>query len=131
MTLPARPLAMLPRGAAALVLLLTLLACGWNALALDTRNTAHETDIEQRLDRGEKLDMDLYRQVHAAVSQGEDYYVVAVQGNREFDFPTKPFVTVRTPVMAWGAVVAPAMFIGLAFLPIALRSLVTSARGRA
>ncbi|MBX7494950.1 hypothetical protein K3172_03655 [Qipengyuania sp. 6B39] len=31
----------------------------------------------------------------------------------------------------WGAVVAPAMFIGLAFLPIALRSLVTSAKGRA
>lgn len=103
MTLPERPLALLPRWAAALVLFLTLLACGWNAFALDTRNTAHETDIEQRLDRGEKLDMDLYRQVHTAVAQGENYYVVALQGNREFDFPTKPFVTVRTPVMAWGA----------------------------
>ncbi|WP_258319812.1 hypothetical protein [Qipengyuania flava] len=29
----------------------------------------------------------------------------------------------------WGAVVAPAMFMGLAFLPMALRSLITSARG--
>ena len=29
----------------------------------------------------------------------------------------------------WGAVVAPAMFVGLAFLPMALRSLVTTARG--
>ena len=30
----------------------------------------------------------------------------------------------------WGAVVAPAMFIGLAFLPMALSSLMRSARGR-
>ena len=31
----------------------------------------------------------------------------------------------------WGAVVAPAMFVGLAFLPMALGSLIRSARGRA
>lgn len=31
----------------------------------------------------------------------------------------------------WGAVVAPAMFMGLAFLPMALRSLIASARGKA
>ena len=31
----------------------------------------------------------------------------------------------------WGAVVAPAMFIGLAFLPMALPSLVRAARGKA
>lgn len=101
--LPPRPLALLPRWAAALVAAFFVVACAWNAVSLGVRDRAHVSDIEQRLDKGQKVDMDLYRQVHAAVARGEDYYAVATQGNREFDFPTKPFVTVRTPMLAWGA----------------------------
>ena len=103
LVVPDRPLAAAPRWLAVLVLAFFLLAAGWNSWALDVRDTAHVADIEERLDRGEKVDMDLYRQVHAAVARGEDYYAVATEGNREFNFPTKPFVTVRTPIMAWGA----------------------------
>lgn len=101
--IPSRPLASAPRWLAALVMAFFILAGAWNALALDVRDTAHEADIERRLDAGQKVDMDLYRQVHAAVARGEDYYTVATAGNREFAFPTKPFVTVRTPILAWGA----------------------------
>lgn len=101
--LPQRPLAAAPRWLAVLLLAFFFLGSVWNAIALDTRETAHVSDIEQRLDRGEKVDMDLYRQVHAAVARGENYYEVALEGNREFNFPTKPFVTVRTPILAWGA----------------------------
>lgn len=103
--IPARPLASAPRWLAALILALFVAAGAWNAHALQVRETAHTADVEQRLDSGQKVDMDLYRQVHAAVARGEDYYAVATQGNREFNFPTTPFVTVRTPVMAWGAAV--------------------------
>lgn len=101
--IPQRPLARLPRWAALLVLTIFCLASAWNAHTLGVRDTLHVADIEKRLDRGERVDMDLYRQVHAAVAQGKAYYPVALQGNREFNFPTKPFVTVRTPLLAWGA----------------------------
>ena len=101
--IPSHPLANAPRWLAVPLLAFFVLASAWNANALSLRDRAHVTDIEQRLDRGEKVDMDLYRQVHAAVARGEDYYVVATEGNREFDFPTRPFVTVRTPMLAWGA----------------------------
>ncbi len=101
MTLPDRPLARMPRWLAATIAALVIAASAWNAWALEVRDTAHTSDIAQRLDRGEKIDMDLYRQVHAQVAAGHDYYAVATAGNREFTFPTKPFVTVRTPVLAW------------------------------
>ncbi|MEZ5680644.1 MAG: hypothetical protein R3E14_05035 [Erythrobacter sp.] len=101
--IPLHPLAQAPRWLAAMLLAFFVVAGAWNAVSLGIRDTAHVTDIEQRLDRGEKVDMDLYRQVHAAVARGEDYYSAALQGNRDFTFPTRPFVTVRTPVLAWGA----------------------------
>ncbi|WP_341710813.1 hypothetical protein [Erythrobacter sp.] len=100
---PERPLALAPRWLALLLLAFFAAACAWNALSLGIRDTAHLADIETRQDRGERVDMDLYRQVHSAVAHGEGYYAAATQGNRDFDFPTKPFVTVRTPILAWGA----------------------------
>ncbi|MFA6031521.1 MAG: hypothetical protein WC889_01290 [Myxococcota bacterium] len=100
---PKHPLALAPRWLAVLILALFAVAGAWNVIALGIRDTAHVADIERRLDRGERVDMDLYRQVHAAVARGENYYTAATRGNRDFDFPTKPFVTVRTPILAWGA----------------------------
>ncbi|MBO6768787.1 MAG: hypothetical protein JJ901_10885 [Erythrobacter sp.] len=101
MTFPERPLIRLPRWAALALLLATLFACVWNAFALEERNTSHEADIEQRLERGERVDMDLYRAIDARVTAGEDYYEAAAAEHREFAMPTAPFVTVRTPVLAW------------------------------
>ncbi len=103
MTIPDRPLTLLPRWAALALLLATLVASVWNGFALETRNTAHEADIEQRLERGESVDMDLYRYVHARVRGGADYYAAATAGNRKLSYPTKPFVTIRTPFLAWGS----------------------------
>lgn len=102
MTLPERPLAHLPRWAALALLAATLLACLWNGFALEARDTAHEADIEQRLERGERVDMDLYREINARLAQGEGYYEAAAAEHRDFAMPTTPFVTVRTPVLAWG-----------------------------
>ncbi|MBX7481985.1 hypothetical protein [Qipengyuania qiaonensis] len=104
MTLPERPLSLLPRWAALMLLVATLVACIGNAFALEIRNTAHEADIEQRLERGERVDMDLYRAINARVAAHEDYYRAAAAEHREFAMPTSPFVTVRTPVLAWTSV---------------------------
>ena len=101
MTPPERPLAKLPKWAALAMLAATLSACIWNVFALETRNTAHEADIAERLDRGERVDMDIYRNANARVAAGEDYYEVIAEEHRDFGMPTSPFVTVRTPVLAW------------------------------
>lgn len=101
MTLPERPLALLPRRTALALLAATLLACLANAFALDARNTAHEADIAARVERGERVDMDLYRVINARVASGEDYYAAATAEHRDFAMPTSPFVTIRTPLLAW------------------------------
>lgn len=101
MILAERPLRLLPRWAAALALLLTVLACVWSGPAIDARNSQHEGDVATRLARGERPDMDLYHAINARVAAGEDYYRVAAELHRKGDFPTSPFVTVRTPVLAW------------------------------
>ncbi len=46
--------------------------------------------------------MDLYESIAARVMAGEDYYVAALAEQRAHDYPTAPFVTVRSPAMAWG-----------------------------
>ena len=101
MTLPQRPLALLPRWAALALILATLVACVWNVFALETRNSAHEADIAERLERGERVDMDIYRNANTRVAAGEDYYRAIAEEHRDFGMPTTPFVTVRTPVLAW------------------------------
>ncbi|MFW2351347.1 hypothetical protein [Qipengyuania sp.] len=101
MTLPERPLRLLPRWAAALVLLLTVLACVWSGPAITARHVQHDADIAQRTQLGERPDMDLYSTIDARVAAGEDYYHVAAELQRERGFPTSPFVTVRTPILAW------------------------------
>ena len=101
MNLPDRPLAALPRWGAAALLIATILACVWNVCALEAHNSAHEADIEHRLALGERVDMDLYRAIDARVAAGENYYEAAAKEHREFGMPTSPFVTIRTPVLAW------------------------------
>ena len=99
--LPERPLRLLPRGVGWAVLVLFALAGIWNAAALQTRDSAHSADIAERLDRGDQVDMDMYRAVQARVAAGEDYYAAVTDEHRRFGFPTSPSVAVRTPLLAW------------------------------
>ena len=101
MRLPAHPLAVLSRKMAVLLAVITLLACVWNGFALEMRDAAHTGDIAERLERGERLDMDLYRAINGRVAAGESYYTAAATEHRVFGMPTAPFVTMRTPVLAW------------------------------
>ncbi|HBQ53841.1 MAG TPA: hypothetical protein DD790_05075, partial [Erythrobacter sp.] len=75
--------------------------CVWNGFALEMRDAAHTGDIAERLERGERLDMDLYRAINGRVAAGESYYTAAATEHRVFGMPTAPFVTMRTPVLAW------------------------------
>lgn len=101
MMLPERPLRLLPHGIGWAVLVLVALAGIWNAAALETRDSAHSADIAERLERGDRVDMDMYRAVKARVAAGEDYYAAVTDEHRRFGFPTSPSVAVRTPVLAW------------------------------
>ncbi len=101
MTLPERPLRLLPRWAAALLLVATALACVWSGPAITARHLEHDADIAKRTKLGERPDMDLYSNIDTRVAAGEDYYHVAAELQRERGFPTSPFVTIRTPVLAW------------------------------
>ena len=96
-----RPLMALPPWGAAALLIATILACVWNVFALEAHNSVHEADIEHRLALGERVEMDLYRAIDARVAAGENYYEAAAEEHREFGIPTSPFVTIRTPVLAW------------------------------
>lgn len=101
--IPDRPLARLPRWAALLLAALFVATSAWTIVSLGTRDLAHNADIAERTARGGSKDMDLYRAVHAEVRAGENYYAAATQANRAMGYPTRPFVTIRTPVLAWGA----------------------------
>lgn len=46
-------------------------------------------------------DAALYRTVAARVGAGEGYYAAVVGEHRARDYPLRPFVTVRLPVLAW------------------------------
>ena len=45
-------------------------------------------------------DADLYRAATMAVAGGQNYYDFIVQAHRDHDYPLKPFVTVRSPLLA-------------------------------
>ncbi len=99
--LPERPLRLLPRWLGIALLILTGIACVGNALSLQTLDKRLETLNAVRSEDGARVDMDLYRTINARVAAGEDYYEVATDEHRRSNYPTAPFVTVRTPVLAW------------------------------
>lgn len=98
-----RPLRALPRWAAALALLLTIASLAWSALAVSDFLSAQETRRAAVVQDGFD-DVVLYSRINARVRQGESYYSAALSEQRQHDYPTVPFVTVRTPVMAYGDV---------------------------
>lgn len=50
---------------------------------------------------GTYSDMRLYHDIGDAVASGEGYYHAAIRLHRAHGFPTRPFVTVRLPTLAW------------------------------
>ncbi|MBY0612229.1 MAG: hypothetical protein K2P80_08585 [Beijerinckiaceae bacterium] len=50
--------------------------------------------------RFQTTDADLYRGIISDIAKGEDYYTVAVRAHRIGNYPLRPFVTVRSPVLA-------------------------------
>jgi hypothetical protein len=100
-----RPLRRLPRWGAALLLVLTLAACLWSVPAVERYGAFSQVANDQRLDAGARRDFDLYESIDRRIAAGEGYYAAALDEHRTSRFPTKPFVTVRPPTLAWSSLV--------------------------
>jgi hypothetical protein len=107
-----RPLAHLPRWAAALALALLIAAMVWSVGA--TRPLAEAETARAAANRASaaaaapsatpakaKGDLALYARIADRVAAGEGYYAAAMDEQRASNYPTKPFVAVRQPTLAW------------------------------
>ena len=106
-----RPLASLPRMAAILALLAIAAACIWSVWATgrlihadQQRSAALEAAQRAAPIKGATGDLGLYRAIDARMAQGQGYYHAAIAEHLAHDFPTKPFFTIRSPVLAEGTV---------------------------
>ena len=103
-----RPLPYLPRAGATLVLALIALAMMWSVWgALPQDATGPEvaavsatSAAPARLAKS-RGDMALYARIHLRMVAGEGYYAAALAEHRTSGYPTRPFVTVRLPTLAW------------------------------
>jgi hypothetical protein len=103
-----RPFPNLPRWGAALVLALTLGVAAAASLSMASvsvggiagpgREAALSAPASSQRARG---DMALYARISARVAAGEGYYAAALAEHRASGYPTRPFVTVRLPTLAW------------------------------
>ena len=100
-----RPLRHVPRWAAALLLLATFAACLWSVPAVDSYGAFSREANDARLEAGGRADFDLYEAIDRRIAAGESYYSAALDEQRTSRFPTKPFVTVRPPTLAWSSLV--------------------------
>lgn len=101
-----RPFPHLPRGGAALILALLVAAMAWSVwTSLPAPRAAlapaAATVSSIKHDNGAKGDMALYARIHARLSAGEGYYAAALGEQRASNYPTRPFVAVRLPTLAW------------------------------
>jgi hypothetical protein len=106
-----RPLARLPRWAAIGLLALLAAAMAWSAIAAAPVDRAERARIAAkaaqapgiaRAEEGKgKGDLALYARIAARVTAGEDYYAAAMGEQRASNYPTRPFVAVRQPTLAW------------------------------
>jgi hypothetical protein len=136
-----RPLSHLSRGWAIGVLALLLLALAWSSWA--TVQLAGADDARVAAKTGERIgDLELYNRIHTRFAAGDSYYAAALDEQRSHNYPTRPFVTVRLPTLAWidghvsetvwkGTALALLVAIVLAWMgaltPLALRSEVLGA----
>ena len=124
---PGRPFLELPRLAAALLLALLTAALGWSVLAAaptvssgPARVTAGASPAVTDRVRG---DMALYARIHSRMTAGEGYYAAAVSEQRASRYPTRPFVAVRLPTLAWVQTAIGTGGVRLAAFALALASL--------
>ena len=100
-----RPLQRLPAWGAALVLAVTVALCVWAGPAEYSYGHHAASENQKRLKHGARRDFDLYETIDKRVARGESYWHAAEAEQRGSRYPTKPFVAVRTPMLAWGYVV--------------------------
>lgn len=114
-----RPFAHLPRWAAALVLAALAAAMAWSAFAAAALDQVEAARIAAKAEAQSDLpargspstgsaaaskgtgDLALYARIAARVASGEDYYAAALSEQRASNYPTRPFVAVRQPTLAW------------------------------
>ncbi len=99
-----RPFAKLPRSGAVLVLATLVAAMAWSALAVAPRSTSAGQPTPSSATappRQGEGDLALYAGIHARMAAGEGYYTAALGEHRARNYPTRPFVAVRLPTLAW------------------------------
>lgn len=100
-----RPFARLPRWAAAAILAMLAAAMAWSAFAtapVDRAERARADQVEAAPahDKGHG-DLALYTRIADRMAAGEAYYGAAMDEHRTSNYPTRPFVAVRLPTLAW------------------------------
>lgn len=100
-----RPFARLPRWAAAAVLVLLAAVMAWSVVAtapVDTAERARSERVQARPAHSKGHgDLALYGRIADRVAAGEGYYPAALDEQRSSNYPTRPFVAVRQPTLAW------------------------------
>lgn len=89
-----------PRWAAACTLAVIALLVSYGLVAKPMRGP--------RIERlGDSLvgDDAMYQRITLRIASGENYYEVAADEHRSSRYPLRPFVTVRSPALAWSTVV--------------------------
>jgi len=99
-----RPFARLPRWGAVAVLALLAALMAWAAVAVAPVDAAETARVETKADdpaEASQGDLALYARISGRVAAGEPYYGAAMDEQRARNYPTRPFVTVRLPTLAW------------------------------
>lgn len=101
-----RPFRTLSPGAALIGLLLLAVALIWSGAAtqrFEEVKQARAAEVVKKRAHGRKGDLALYQRINERVGRGEDYYTAALDEQRNNHYPTRPFVTVRMPTLAWSS----------------------------
>lgn len=109
-----RPFPHLPQWAAVAVLALLAAAMAWSAwaavttppppkrpLAVSAAPATASAPVSTPAKRPPRGDLALYSRIHARMAAGQGYYAAALAEQRASGYPTRPFVTVRLPTLAW------------------------------
>jgi hypothetical protein len=94
-----RPFARLPRWGALAMLLAVALSLGWMAHATSQLDVTEKARVAAR-SKSSIGDVELYRRITRRVAEGESFYVASLDEQRQHNYPTQPFVTVRPPTLA-------------------------------
>ncbi len=95
------PMRRAPRWLAALLLALTAALCVWSGPAEYHYGHRAAENVHKRLKSGARRDFDLYQTIDRRVAKGESYWHAALAEQRKSRYPTKPFIAVRPPTLAW------------------------------